>query len=46
MFVEGYMLVRPGREQDVRKALLARRRTNVAAVVAGAGVAVAGIVIG
>jgi len=38
MIVEGYWLVRPGREQEVVRALAMRRRANIGAVVAGVAV--------
>ncbi|WP_137844680.1 hypothetical protein [Microbacterium sp. 2FI] len=35
MFVEGFRLVRPGREADVERARAAKRRTEILAVTAG-----------
>ena len=46
MIVEVYRLVRPGREADITAALAAGRRTNVAAVVAGAGIGMAVLALG
>jgi hypothetical protein len=38
MFIEGFRLVRPGREADIERARAAKRRTDVFAVIAGIAV--------